>query len=494
MTATASEKGLMSILDVDAHGDQASRAETTTLAAGPLPTLDERVDMFLRAVHGPGHAATAAERAAAKARILDAIASEFVGDAERGSEIESTAPAAARGTEASAVSGLITGMTNIVKSALSSAAVLLNPGAPARELRWAAAAAAVIVVCAGWSAVWLYARSTVEQSIAAWSDWEAQAGNTYACSERSVSGYPFRVEVRCADPVATVLAGRSRLTIKAAELRAVGNLLQGGVVRAELTGPVSITGPGYSVAGSWTRAETSIDGTASRLDQLAVVLEGFKLDRMTQGSRETLVSGGRAALEIRFERSPDSDHGDLDLALRFTQASGIIGQGPVDGDIAAVLRGAGDAKPQPWLARLEAWESSDGKLVVKHARIDDHGDVAVAQGTIRLDGKGRLAGRLRVTTTPTNFERLAGSWLGENGRLKVRQALLRPGNINAEREEERQRQLAQAEQEGRELRSLGIVPLPAPDPAKGEITMPLTFINGAILLGTVVIGQVPPLY
>ena len=449
--------------------------------------------MFLRAVHGSEHAVTAAERAAAKARILDAIASEFVGDGERGSEIESAAPTATRGPEAaSAVSGLITGMTNIVKSALSSAAVLLNFGAPSRELRWAAAAALVVVVCAGWSAVWLYARSTVEQSIADWSDWESQVGNTYGCSERSVSGYPFRVEVRCADPVATVLAGRLRLTIKAAELRASRNLLQGGVVRAELTGPVSITGPGYSVAGSWTHAETAIDGTASRLDQLAVVLEGFKFDRTTQGGSETLVSGGRAALDIRFDRSPDSDHGDLDLALRFTQASGVIGQGPVDGEIAAVLRGIGDAKPQPWSAQLEAWESSDGKLVVKHARIEDHGDAAVAQGTIRLDGKRRLAGRLRVTATPTNFERLAGSLLGENGRSKVRQAILRPGN--PEREEERRRQLAQAEQEGRELRSLGIVPLPAPDPAKGEITMPLTFVNGAILLGTVVIGQIPPLY
>ena len=340
-----------------------------------------------------------------------------------------TPPAATRGAEeASSISGLITGIADILKSALSSAAVLLNPGAPAREFRWAAAAvAAVVLVCTGWSAVWLYARWTVEQNIAAWSDWEAQAGNTYSCSERSVSGYPFRVEVRCADPMATVLAGRSRLTIKAAELRAVGNLFQGGVVTAELTGPVAITGPGYSVAGSWTRAETSIDGTASRVDQVAVVLEGFKLDRMTQGGSEMVVSGGRAALEIRFDRSPDSDHGDLDLALRFTQASGVIGRGPVDGEVAAVLRGIGDAKPQPWSARLEAWESGDGKIVVKHARIQDHGDVAVAQGTIRLDGKGRVAGRLRVTATPTNFERLAGSLLGENGRSKVRQAMLETG-------------------------------------------------------------------
>ena len=40
MTATASEKGLMSILDVEADGDQVSRAETTTLAAGLLPTME----------------------------------------------------------------------------------------------------------------------------------------------------------------------------------------------------------------------------------------------------------------------------------------------------------------------------------------------------------------------------------------------------------------------------------------------------------------------
>jgi hypothetical protein len=159
-----------------------------------------------------------------------------------------------------------------------------------------------------------------------------------------------------------------------------------------------------------------------------------------------------------------------------------------------VLRDAGNAKPQPRLTRLKEWEGTDGKLVVKHARIQRHSDIAIAQGSIGLDGGGRIAGRLRVTTTAVNFERFAESLLGDNGRAKMAQALVRAGNVDSQLEGERRRQLAQAEQEGRELRSMGIAPLPAPNAARGEMTMAVSFMKGAIFLGPVLIGQVPPLY
>jgi tetratricopeptide (TPR) repeat protein len=42
-----------------------------------LPTLDQRTDMFLRAVHGPGHPIRAELRAAARERLLGAMAADL---------------------------------------------------------------------------------------------------------------------------------------------------------------------------------------------------------------------------------------------------------------------------------------------------------------------------------------------------------------------------------------------------------------------------------
>jgi hypothetical protein len=302
------------------------------------------------------------------------------------------------------------------------------------------------------------------------------------------------VEVRCTNPVANVLAAQARLTIKAVELRAVSNFFQSDVIAVKLRGPVSITGAGYSVVGNWTLAQTDLDGPASHVDRTSIVLEGFKFNRMTESVSETIFSGDRMTLDIHFNRTSDPGQNDVDLALRVDQGSGPLGPQPFNAEIAAVLRGVGDAKPRPWLAQLKEWESIDGRLVVKHATIRRHDDAVVAQGTLGLDGRGRITGRLRATTTATTFERFAEALLGDNGRMKVAQALARAANVNPLPEEERRRQLAQAEQEGRELRSLGIAPLPSPNAARGEITMPLTFMNGAIFIGSVLVGQVPPLY
>ena len=45
-----------------------------------LPTLDERVDLFLRAVHGKGRKYTTQQRLNARRRILDAMVADLVGE------------------------------------------------------------------------------------------------------------------------------------------------------------------------------------------------------------------------------------------------------------------------------------------------------------------------------------------------------------------------------------------------------------------------------
>ena len=59
--------------------------------------------------------------------------------------------------------------------------------------------ALLVVAAAAWSAFWFYAASEAGVRADAWAAQEAKSGRVYACGQRSVAGFPFRFEVRCAD-------------------------------------------------------------------------------------------------------------------------------------------------------------------------------------------------------------------------------------------------------------------------------------------------------
>src|SRR6202021_862269 len=56
----------------------------------------------------------------------------------------------------------------------------------------------LVIAAAAWSAFWFYSASKVDETADAWRAREARSGRVYDCARRSVSGYPFRLEVRCA--------------------------------------------------------------------------------------------------------------------------------------------------------------------------------------------------------------------------------------------------------------------------------------------------------
>jgi tetratricopeptide (TPR) repeat protein len=75
MAQSSSDRALMGLLASDLD-----EAERTTDAAGVeehLANLDARAEMFLRAIHGPQAQPTPAQRAAARAHILDAMAADL---------------------------------------------------------------------------------------------------------------------------------------------------------------------------------------------------------------------------------------------------------------------------------------------------------------------------------------------------------------------------------------------------------------------------------
>ena len=73
--------------------------------------------------------------------------------------------------------------------------------APRRRPLWGLfiAPALLLIAAIVWSAFWFYAASQVDVRADAWRAQEAKTGRIYDCGSNSVSGFPFRLEVRCSD-------------------------------------------------------------------------------------------------------------------------------------------------------------------------------------------------------------------------------------------------------------------------------------------------------
>lgn len=83
MSDANSNQTLMALLALEADGLIATdnAAASSDGAATPrLPTLDQRTDMFLRAVYGPNHPVTAETRSAVRDRLIGAMAADLAGE------------------------------------------------------------------------------------------------------------------------------------------------------------------------------------------------------------------------------------------------------------------------------------------------------------------------------------------------------------------------------------------------------------------------------
>src|SRR5258708_31243382 len=89
-----------------------------------------------------------------------------------------------------------------------------------------------------WSAFWYWSTTAAEATMTAWRAREAEAGRVYGCATTNFGGYPFRIEVDCAEP--TVDDRATALSIRAHNLAAVAQVWDPTLVIGEIGGPLTV--------------------------------------------------------------------------------------------------------------------------------------------------------------------------------------------------------------------------------------------------------------
>ncbi|WP_186419147.1 DUF2125 domain-containing protein [Bosea sp. CS1GBMeth4] len=278
--------------------------------------------------------------------------------------------------------------------------------------------ALLALLAAGWSGIWGFARSKVDQELDAGIAREARAGRNWTCRERSVGGYPFRIEVRCASLTLTSSRWGDEVKVDAGPAVAVAQVWTPGHIILQMTGPMLANLPqGRKAALDWKEFAASLRLSGLAFERFSLVLDEPVLT-VTEPGQAAAETWRASAAEAHLRPNPQrfASDGTVDLAVNarggvLPALEALIGNGQAaDLDLQASLSGAPAFRRGFNPDALEAWRTAGGGLEV--ARL------AVVKGPTRLEATGRIAldethrPSGRIDAAVAGIDRIAGVKVG----------------------------------------------------------------------------------
>jgi hypothetical protein len=390
--------------------------------------------------------------------------------------------------------------------------------APRRQRLWRLFLIPVVLLVAAiaWSAFWFYAASKVDETADAWRAREAKSGRVYDCAKRSVAGFPFRFEVSCRGASVTLVsqtagAPQAPITARLSDILVVAQVYDPKLLIAEFTAPATISGGGLqsSMTVNWSKARSSIVGLPAVPQRVAIVFDDPAIDRVNASVPTPLARAKHIELHARLADGSALDRPVIETVLQIAGGSlpelhPLLAE-PFDADVRTLLSGLKDFSPKPWPERFREIQAAGGHVEITQSRIAQGDLIAVAAGTLGLSASGRLDGELQMTVA--GIEKVIPS-LGIDKMLQdgVPQATLdrvAPG-VKTQDVNNLLGALGKAIPGfGKAVKQNANVGVAAGINSLGKEAMlegrkarafPLRFVDGAVLLGPLKVGQVPPLF
>lgn len=263
--------------------------------------------------------------------------------------------------------------------------------------------AVIVAAVVGWSLFWFIASRKAEAALNAWTEREAQAGRTWICPERRISGYPLDVEISCANPLFQgEILGR-KFTGSLRGFRASTPLLRTDALIAELEPPlVAKTSDGaINAILQWGSLGLELIGAPNAVSRASLLGELVTVQGAV-GDIEAL-TGSLGNFHAYFVLPPGRQDYAYDFRLAANDASfpaieSRFGLQPpislgLNGSVTQTnLMGAGGLED-----RLEHWRLGGGKIDLKSLRLTSGTASLDAHGDLGLDDQHRVRGNLDTT-------------------------------------------------------------------------------------------------
>jgi hypothetical protein len=263
---------------------------------------------------------------------------------------------------------------------------------------------ALLILGLAWTGLWFYGRSKVSELLDQFFLNQAKIGRNWSCPERSISGYPFRIELRCKQPTYSmnlapnhqVRGSLGALTVIATTAGAFNLAHVIGEFDAPLVVEDSQIGKKTS---QWKTARASFRGHANRLERVSVEIDAPRTTVDVNGSAAFQSSAEKIEFHLA-EAGDEPAGGAYNIALDVSKANIppadmiLNSTDPVDFIIQGRLLKLTGIDRQNWQQSIENWRLGGGTMRVDVIKLQKGLPRVEAKGDLRLDETRRLSGRL----------------------------------------------------------------------------------------------------
>jgi hypothetical protein len=374
--------------------------------------------------------------------------------------------------------------------------------------------ALLLAAAAGWTVFWFYTASQVDQIVDGWRAREAASGRAYDCAQRSVAGFPFRLEVRCAG-ASVALSGQTAtatpFTAKLAEILVVSQIYDPTRLIAEFSGPATVSerGGAPSLAVNWSKGRSSVFGLPGTPQRISLEFDTAAIDRLGGAVPAPLARARHLEAHARLIDGAEPGLPQLETVVQLDGAGladlhPLLAE-PFDANVHSLLRGLKDVAPKPWPQRLRELQAAGGRIEISSSRVQQGELIAVAAGSLGLSPAGRLDGELQMTVAGIEkvIPALGIDKLLEQGVPQATLDRLAPG-VKSDDVTKLMGALDRAIPGlGKVVRQNANAGVAAGINALGKEAVlegrkarafPLRFVDGAVMIGPLLVGQTPALF
>lgn len=262
----------------------------------------------------------------------------------------------------------------------------------------------IALAALAWTGFWFVVRGRVAEAVDTALAREAGLGRSWDCADRTISGFPFRVELRCSSLALTAARWGEGVRAQTGPAVAVGQIYTPGLVIAQITGPLQASLPeGRSLALAWSGFEASLTHKVGDPEQVAIVMTAPSATLKAPGLADE--TWRAASLETHLRRNPTRPPADqaVDLAIAIKGSVlpaldtllGIAEPGDVDIQATATQTNAFRIGFNP--DALEGWRNAGGRLeLTKLVSLKGAARVE-ATGQFLLDQTHRVSGQIQAS-------------------------------------------------------------------------------------------------
>lgn len=367
--------------------------------------------------------------------------------------------------------------------------------------------AVVVGLAVVWCGLWYYAAGVANRTLAGWIASEAAGGRIYTCGSEGVGGFPFSIQVRCTQAAATFKSAQPQVDLAANDITFTAQVWRPTELVGDVVGPVTVAAPGQapSLVANWSSARMRVSGLPPNPEAISINVERPHLDR---GGSAGAGAGGAALfvadsanLDARIVSGSIQNHPVIDIALHFVSAAAptlhpALAE-PVRGDVEVVVRGFKDLEQKPLAQRFRELQAAGGSIELKTLRLQRADAIVVGSGTVNVNANGRLDGMLQVAVygldalvpqlgidrlIEQRFDELAGSGQAQQGLAALDRLV--PGLSGIVRQGANATLVEDVKKMGK----------PTEIDGKPAVALPLRLADGAVYLGLIRVGDIPPLF